>query len=324
MTVARAPAKVIVTGEHFVVHGQPALAAAVNLYSTVAVESGSPGTVEISSSELGIDASFQTGAIDEKNLEGPERSILEPLMLVVERTLERAGSKGLGLRLQVKSQIPVGVGLGSSASTAVSTAAAVAHLLGLQLDKGMICELASVQEQYIHGKPSGIDATTTTYGGVVLFRIGQSPNHLQPAEEVRIIIGNTGTARSTGDLVSKVSHRVQLGDRDLIRISDSAGQLTLQAADAYKNKDFQQLGRLMDENHELLRQIGVSTPQLDRLVKAARDAGALGAKLTGAGGGGCMIALSRPAEDKRISKAIDAAGGRSYIVAIDRLGVRID
>lgn len=324
MTVARAPAKVIITGEHFVVHGQPALAAAVDLYSTVSVEAGSPGIVEISSSELGIDARFQTGALDEKDLESSERSILEPLMLVVERTLERAGSKGRGLRLQIKSQIPVGVGLGSSASTAVSTAAAVAHFLGLQPDRGLICELASVQEQSIHKKPSGIDAMITTYGGVVLFKIGQSPVHLQPAEEVRIIIGNTGTARSTGDLVSKVSQRVQLGDRDLARISDSAGQLTLQAVNAYKNKDFRQLGRLMDENHGLLRQIGVSTPQLDRLVEAARDAGALGAKLTGAGGGGCMIALARPVDDKRVSEAIDAAGGRSYIVAIDRLGVRID
>lgn len=323
MTVARSPAKVIVTGEHFVVHGQPALAAAVNLYSTVVVESGSPGIIEISSSELGIDARFQTEAL-EKNPEGSERSILEPLLLVVERTLERSGSKGLGLRLQVKSQIPVGVGLGSSASTAVSTAAAVAHFLGLQLDRRQICELASVQEQFIHKKPSGIDALITTYGGVVLFKIGLSPVHLQPTDEVRIIIGNTGAARSTGDLVSKVSHRVQLGDRDLTRISDAAGQLTLQAVNAYKKKDFLQLGRLMNENHELLRQIGVSTPQLDRLVEVARDAGALGAKLTGAGGGGCMIALSRPEHDKRISKAIDAAGGRSYIVAMDRLGVKID
>ena len=321
-TVARAPAKVIITGEHFVVHGQPALAAAVNLYSEVTVESGSPGTIEIASSELRIDARFQTGAV--RIPESSKRSILDPLMLVVERTLERAGSRELGLSLQVRSQIPVGVGLGSSASTAVSTATAVAHFLGLRLDKSEICELASVQEQLIHKKPSGIDATTTTYGGVVLFKIGSSPIHLQPTDEVKIIIGDTGAPRSTGDLVSKVSHRVQLGDRDLTRISDSAGHLTLQAVNAYQKKDFRQLGRLMSENHELLRKIGVSTSQLDRLVEAARDAGALGAKLTGAGGGGCMIALSRPEDGKRISGAIDAAGGRSYTVAVDRLGVKID
>ncbi|MEM2942095.1 MAG: mevalonate kinase [Candidatus Bathyarchaeia archaeon] len=321
MSIAHAPAKVIITGEHFVVHGQPALAAAVNLYSKVSVETGSPGIVEISSSELGISARFEAGQMG--SFEVDERRMLEPLMLVVEEVLDRAGERRLGLRLRIESEIPVGVGLGSSASTAVSTAAAVAELLGLKLTREQIRELASIQEQSIHKKPSGIDAHVTTYGGVVLFKLGKQPSHLQPTDDVRIIIGNTGATRSTGDLVSRVGHRIQMGDTDLMRISEAAGQITLQAVEAYVKRDFQQLGRLMDENHELLRQAGVSTSQLDSLVEAARDAGALGAKLTGAGGGGCMIALCRPEEADQVSKAVEAAGGRSYSVTVDKAGVRI-
>ncbi|MBS7623117.1 mevalonate kinase [Candidatus Bathyarchaeota archaeon] len=321
MSIAHAPAKVIITGEHFVVHGQPALAAAVNLYSTVSVEAGSPGIVEISSTELGVTARFQAGK--EGSFIGDGHRMLEPLMLVIEKILDRAGGRGLGLRVRVESEIPVGVGLGSSASTAVSTATAVAGLLGLKLTRDQICELASVQERSIHKKPSGIDALVTTYGGVVLFKLGQPPFHLEPTDDVRIVIGNTGASRSTGDLVSRMGHRIQMGDMDLMRMSDAVGQITLKAFEAYMRRDFHQLGQLMDENHELLRQAGVSTSQLDNLVEAARDAGAFGAKLTGAGGGGCMIALCRPDEGGRVSKAIEAAGGRSYSVAVDRVGVRI-
>jgi mevalonate kinase len=321
MSIAHAPAKVIITGEHFVVHGQPALAAAVNLYSTVYVEAGSPGIVEIYSQELGVSARFETE--DGKSFEGDGRKTLEPLMLVIEEILDRAGERRLGLRLRIESEIPVGVGLGSSASTAVSTATAVADLLGLKLTREQICELASIQEQLIHRKPSGIDALVTTHGGVVLFKLGQPPFHLHPTDDVKIIIGNTGATRSTGDLVSRVGHRIQVGDTDLLRISDAAGRITLKAVEAYVNRDFQQLGQLMNENHELLRQAGVSTSQLDSLVEAARDAGAFGAKLTGAGGGGCMIALCRPEKAGRVSKAIEAAGGRSYSVAVDKAGARI-
>jgi len=322
MTVAYAPAKIIITGEHFVVHGQPALAAAVNLYSKASVEPGPPKMIEISSPSLGVVETTSINTSNEKNIPTCGGSILEPLRLLVERVMEKAGQREVGLRLQVASQIPVGVGLGSSASTAVSTAAAVAKFLNLELDKREICELALVQERFIHKKPSGIDPTTAAYGGMILFKVGEPPIHIRPCNQIGIVIGNTGTARSTGDLVTKVGRHVEGGDADLGRITHSAGQLTLKAVEAYKERDFNGLGRIMNENHKLLMQIGISTPQIDRLVEGARDAGALGAKLTGAGGGGCMIALSRLEDRDKIAEAIVEAGGQPYLVEIDRFGVR--
>ena len=324
MTVASAPGKVIITGEHFVVHGQPALAAAVNLYSRATVEEGPRGILQISSPALGARSVFSIksgGLSDERS---SQIRPLEPLKLVVEKVLEKVGQLEFGLRLDLTSQIPVGVGLGSSASTAVSTAAAVARFLNLRLEKSEIYELASVQERFIHKKPSGIDATTATYGGVILFKIGRPPTRMPAHNQISMVVGNTGTRRSTGDLVTKVTRRVEVGDHDLARTSDSAGELTLKAAKAYEKQDFHQLGLLMNENHELLKKIGVSTAKLDRLVKAAQNAGALGAKLTGAGGGGCMIALSELKNTARVADSIAKAQGRPYIVSIDEAGVSIE
>jgi mevalonate kinase len=322
LLIACAPAKVIITGEHFVVHGQPALAAAVSLYSRAAVDAGAPGIIKISSPNLGVSDTFSTTQIGDKDLSTSARSTLEPLRRVVVAVLERAARADQGLVVEVTSNIPVGVGLGSSASTAVSTAFAVARFLDLRIDRSEICELASVQERIIHKKPSGIDSATTARGGIILFKIGESPASLRQRDQFSIVVGNSGKERSTGDLVSAINRRVEVGDKDLARISEAAGMLTNEAVHAYKKGDFHKLGELMDSNHELLVKIGVSTPQLDRLVKVAKSAGALGAKLTGAGGGGCVIALSRPEDSAKIAEAIADAGAKPYLVGIDWSGVR--
>ena len=322
MVITHAPAKVIIIGEHFVVHGQPALAAAVSLYSRTTVDAGITGTIKISSPNLGVSDVFSARKFGDKVLSASARSNLEPLRRVVMAVLKRAARTDEGLVVEITSSIPVGVGLGSSAATAVSTAFAVARFLDLRIDRSEICELASVQEQIVHKKPSGIDSTTATRGGVILFKVGDSPVSLPQRNQFNIIVGNTGKERSTGDLVSAVTRRVEVGDKDLARISKAAGMLTCEAVRAYEKGDFHRLGKLMDANHELLVKIGVSNPQLDNLVKVAKSAGALGAKLTGAGGGGCMIALSRPEDSKKIAEAIANAGAKPYLVGIDWSGVR--
>jgi mevalonate kinase len=321
--VGQAPAKVILTGEHFVVHGQPALAAAVNLYSRATVRPGVYGIVQISSPELGLKGSYPTRLINTVPSSTHGDSVLEPLRLLVGKVLEEAGETDIGLDLEIISQIPVGVGLGSSASTAVSTTVALAEFLNLHFEKNEILEIAAVQEKHVHKKPSGIDASTITYGGVLCFRVGEQPIRLQSNDQMSIVIGNTGSSRSTGVLVTNVSRRIAVGDKELTRINESAGSLTLEAVKAYKERDFDRLGQLMYANHKLLKQIGVSTTELDTLVEAAMSAGAFGAKLTGAGGGGCMIALSRPKDRTRIADAISSNGGSAYLVELDNLGVRI-
>ena len=322
LMIATAPAKVILTGEHFVVHGQPALAAAIDIYSKVTVRSNIPNIIEISSPALGIKSKFSIKELGKKSNRICNDELIEPLKHIIEKILRIAGQIDCGLKIQIDSKIPVGVGLGSSASTAVSTTLAVARYLNLELKKNDIFEIASIQEKLIHKKPSGIDCTTATYGGVIFFQIGKNSEYLKPNDSVNIVIGDTQSKRSTGDLVTKVTQRVTLGDGEIRRISESAGKLTIEAVKSYKEGEFDNLGKLMNENHKFLQKIGVSTVQLDRLVNVAKQAGALGAKLTGAGGGGCMISICRPEDKRKVANAIENAGGRSYIVSIDSTGVK--
>lgn len=322
LITATAPAKVILTGEHFVVHGQPALAAAIDIYSKVTVRSNIPKIIEISSSALGTTSKFSIKQLGKKSNQISNDGIMDPLKHIVEKILQTAGQIDRGLKIQIDSKIPVGVGLGSSASTAVSTTMAVARYLNLELEKNDIFEIASIQEKLIHKKPSGIDCTTATYGGVIFFKIGKVPEYLKPNNSINIVIGDTRSKRSTGDLVTKVTQRVNLGNGEISRISKSAGKLTMEAVKSYREGDFDNLGKLMNKNQKFLQKIGVSTVQLDRLVNVAQQAGALGAKLTGAGGGGCMIALCRPDNKYKVANAIENAGGRSYIVSIDNTGVK--
>ncbi|MBS7650106.1 mevalonate kinase [Candidatus Bathyarchaeota archaeon] len=320
MASARAPAKVIITGEHFVVHGQPALAAAINLYSKSSVIPALTDTIKISALNLGVEATFQP---TDEGVETPipnAQKIIEPFRLLINEILNRAKIRNVGLHLKIMSQIPIGVGLGSSASTAVSSIVALARFLNLNLTTEEICEVAMIQERLIHKHPSGIDPTTIVYGGVILFRIGHPPIRLSPKRNICFIVGNTGSTRTTGDLVTEVSKH--FGEDEFEMVSEEVGRITLQAAEAYEREDFKELGRLMDKNHELLVRIGVSTPMLNKLAEASRRAGALGAKLTGAGGGGCIIALSTPEYKDRIMKAIMDAGGQPYQVLIDEYGAK--
>jgi mevalonate kinase len=322
LIIATAPAKVILTGEHFVVHGQPALAAAIDIYSKVTVRSNIPNIIEISSPVLGIKSKFSIKELGKKSNRIFNDEPIGPLKYIIEKILRTAGQIDCGLKIRINSKIPVGVGLGSSASTAVSTTLAVARYLNLKLTKNDVFEIASIQEKLIHKKPSGIDCTTTTYGGVIFFKIGKDPEYLAPNDSIKIVIGDTQSKRSTGDLVTKVTKRVTIGDGEIHRISESAGKVTMEAVKSYRKGDFDNLGKLMNANHKFLQKIGVSTVQLDRLVNATQQVGALGAKLTGAGGGGCMIALCYPEDKNKVAKAIEDAGGRSYIVSIDTTGVK--
>ena len=322
LIIATAPAKVILTGEHFVVHGQPALAAAIDIYSKVTVRSNIPNIIEISSPVLGIKSKFSIKELGKKIKRISNDDPIGPLKYIIEKILRTAGQIDCGLKIRIDSKIPVGVGLGSSASTAVSTTLAVARYLNLKLTKNDVFEIASIQEKLIHKKPSGIDCTTTTHGGVIFFKIGKDPEYLAPNDSIKIVIGDTQSKRSTGDLVTKVTKRVTIGDGEIHRISESAGKVTMKAVKSYREGDFDNLGKLMNANHEFLQKIGVSTEQLDRLVNATQQVGALGAKLTGAGGGGCMIALCYPEDKHKVAKAIEDTGGRSYIVSIDTTGVK--
>lgn len=315
---ARAPGKIILAGEHFVVLGAPAVAMAIDLYSQVHVTAKNDPGVDV---DADIPLRFLDG-IDRNRVVPDPRQLLHPLQLAAEATLKHAGISDRALRVDVECDIPVAAGLGSSASTTVAIISAVARFCGIRLSKKEIFKLAFVPENFLHGKPSGVDQAVCIYGGMIQFTRPFTVRPFQPRKEPVILVCDTGIHHTTKTLVGAV---VQKSRREKTRFQDHIAkvrEISKGVVKALKEGDDDDLGVLMYQNHEILRKIGVSHPKLNQLVEVARDAGALGAKLTGAGGGGCIIVLSRNTSDRdRIARVLKRQGGTPYKVSMDTSGV---
>ena len=305
---AVSPAKTILFGEHFVVSGNTAISMAVDLPTVVQVKTKSDDNLTIASPDLAITATFTTepGELVSATGENAE-SILRPVFEAAKFTLKKFNANA-GLSITVTSNVPIGMGLGSSAATAVATVSAISTVLNKQASRQEIFEAAYSLEKIIHGQPSGVDQATVTFGGLITFRRGFVESAITPASLPTIIIGNTGKRRSTAQLISKVTELRQNDPKRYDQIASDAQKIADRAIKALNAGDAHEVGRLMNQNQKLLELVGVSSPELQKLILAARAGGALGAKLTGGGGGGCMIAVT----DKythNVAEAIQDAGG---------------
>ena len=293
----------------------------MNLRAEVSVEETRELGVHVESQDLSLSGSFIDSSFIPKIGGMDARETLEPIYLAVKAISEMHGLKGR-LRVRVKSEIPIAAGMGSSAAVAVATVAAVASFFKLEMSKEEISQLAFRAEEYVHGRPSGIDQTISTFGGVISYRRTRGFNPIEVSAPIPLVIGDTGLKRSTGKLVAMVRERREEFPGIMESIIRAGGNITVSAAEALRKGDLRSLGELMNLNHGLLSAIGVSNGVLDRLVNAARGAGALGSKLTGAGGGGCMIALADQSNIDEVARAIEAAGGRAIPVHESKEGVK--
>jgi mevalonate kinase len=291
---------------------------AINLYSQVEVTPKNGSGVDV---EADIPLRFLAGKPGNPVAADP-RELLRPLQLAAEATLKHVGTRDRGVRVNVECEIPVAAGLGSSASTTVAIISAVAGSYGTKLSRKEIFKLAFVPENFLHGKPSGVDQATCIYGGMIQFTRPFIVTQLRLRKEPVILVCDTGIHHATKTLVGAVvkkSHREKTRFQDYIA---RVREISRGVVKALKEGDDEDLGVLMYQNHEILRKIGVSHPKLNRLVEVAREAGALGAKLTGAGGGGCVIVISRSIQDRdRISRVLRREGGTPYKVSMDTGGV---
>ncbi len=262
MSVGRGLGKLILCGEHAVVFGHPALAFAVDRHTTVEVDRCA-GASRITADQ-------------------PDGRLVDALARVVPSE---------GFAVEIRTDLPVGRGMGSSAALAVALVRALAALDGEAVGAEGIIDRAMPIEQAFHGNPSGLDVAVAAHGGIVRYRRGppRQIKHLA-APRWTVVVLDSGSAGNTAELVAGVAARRPGVDRALDRI----GALVQQAETALT--DDRALGEILDENHALLQRIGVSTPPLDALVGLAKRAGALGAKLAGAGGGGVVLALVDEAE----------------------------
>ncbi len=301
---ASAPGKLILFGEHAVVFGEPALATAINLRAEVYARPHPEWRAD-------------GGSID------------EPRYRYVKAAIAKAATAG-PLWLEVRSMVPSGAGLGSSAAVTVATLGTL-HGMSGSIDAKTIAREAFEVEHEVQGRASPIDTSTASAGGGLLVLPKPQGDLLWTIERdarrwclhrtklppLDFVVGNTGISAATGPLVANVKERVE-HDRKAAEAVREIGRITLDGLEALRRNDLEAAGRLMDRNHALLTGLGVGHPMLDRLVQAARKT-SYGAKLTGAGGGGSIVALSdRPQETV---EAIREAGGKAFVVRSDPIGV---
>jgi mevalonate kinase len=322
--VASAPAKIILFGEHFVVYGEPAIVLAIDRRAYAAVDYHKDGRLHFRSPNLSLAGYFENGAFNvEQGDEREAKMKFEPVNVAVEKVLEK-NKKHVGLDIEISSSVPVAAGLGSSAAVVTAVTAAVGALLKLEMSKEDIFSITYEAEKIVHGTPSGVDPAISTFGGALLFQIDTGFKPLEVKAEMPLVIGDTGVERSTRVQVEKVRHITHNYPRVAESIRKAAREVVLRAIDALEENDLKTLGELMNINHSLLCGIGVSDESLEWLVNAARKGGAFGAKLTGAGGGGCMIALADNEKLEQVLDAIMRAGGRPFIARKTDEGVRIE
>ncbi|WP_265111988.1 mevalonate kinase [Halosolutus halophilus] len=295
MTRSSAPGKVYLFGEHAVVYGEPAVPCAIERRARVEVQRRDDGRLRVNAEDLSLDGftvEYGATADSQPDVDVPESLVTAATQYVdgaIEQVREVTGAEDVGFDVTIESDIPLGAGLGSSAAVVVAAIDAATRELGVALDTDDLAERAFRTEYAVQeGQASRADTFCSATGGAV--RVEGDDCRSIEAPDLPIVIGFDGGAGDTGELVAGVR-----GLRDEYEFAadtvEAIGDVVRNGEQALADGDLAELGRLMDFNHGLLSALGVSSRSLDAMVWAARDAEAYGAKLTGAGGGGCIVAL---------------------------------
>ena len=292
-----AAGKVILLGEHAVVYGKHALAVPIK-NAMVARYRKTQGSVVLNISAWEVNQSFDQ---QDDSVTGAA-SILQLLLAQLNVPAEN-------IEMKVETLLPVAQGLGSSAALAVSMARALSAQLELDLSDDEINQLTFECEKLAHGRPSGIDNTIAVYGQPLLYRKKSEPvrKSIDLQQSAPLVIACSGKRGMTRDQVAGVRNRYEGNRSKYEAVFDEMDQRSLAGCEALINEDYDALGTHMNSCHELLKAIEVSTPELDAMVLLAKEAGAVGAKLTGAGGGGSIVALC-PGSREAVSSALSDAG----------------
>lgn len=305
----RAHGKAILLGEHTVVHGTPALAFPLpTLEARAVARRGGPEVPSGIDSRAGQQFRFTAG-------DGSAGS--SGAHVAVEEALRRWGSAGEVVEVVLDCEIPPARGLGSSAACAAAAVRAVADLYGRTVGSETLYELVQCGEQFAHGRASGVDASAAVAAGPIRFQAGTA-RELAVGLDAALVIADTGTAGATQHAVAAVRRKLDADRRAADRLLERAANLIESAAADLAAGHAEPLGKTLLEFQGLLTELGVSTPEIDTLVTAASDAGAYGAKLTGGGFGGCVLALTETGDGAaNVRAALRRAGAvRTWIVPV--------
>ncbi len=303
---ASAPGKIILFGEHAVVYGRPALAVPVaQVAAEVEVSRSDHPGIWIDAPDVDLHAELNTLPADH-----PIAALIHNLL-----TLLRLDPHP-DLQVTIISSVPVASGLGSGAAVSVALTRAMAAALHHPLSDEQVNTCAYEIEKLHHGTPSGIDNTVITYGKPVFFAKGRPFELVRVGAPFTVVIGNTGLPAPTRESVGDVRRQWEINKPGLESVFDEIGELARDARKTIEEGTWQHLGALMNQNQTLLQKLDVSSPALERLISAACSAGALGAKLSGGGRGGNMIALVPEGAAGDVAAALTSAGSPRVITTV--------
>jgi mevalonate kinase len=299
-----APGKIILFGEHAVVYGRPALAVPViQVHADVEVAASDRPGIWIDAPDIHLRSDLNSLPSDH-----PIASVIHNFLF-----LSRI-SPFPNLDITITSTIPVASGLGSGAAVTVALIRALSSHLNFPMTDEQVNSFAYEIEKLHHGTPSGIDNTVVTYAKPVYFVKGQPIETFKVGHPFTIVIGDTGISAPTRESVGDVRKLWEADKSKWEGVFDEVGEVIKQAKQAIESGKWENLGDLMGKNHAFLQKMTVSSPELDNLVSAARKAGALGAKLSGGGRGGNMIALVKPEQAESVARSLMESGAGNTVI----------
>jgi len=304
------PGRICLMGDKVDLLGKPVIGMAINLMMKITFKEKSDDIIEFYSHDTKEHIKFKLDESPPLNIDLAYWSVLyERLRKYVKK----------GFYIDVQSEIPIGAGLSSSAAISVGFIKALDYIFKLKLSNFDIAELAYLGENHDLGIQCGrLDQYTITYGGVVFIHTGEVPRvERLNIKELPVVVGDSMEERKSSIILNRVMRQIQEKDRITLNAFKVIEKCVYQAKEALVKKDFKKLGELMDKQQEQERVFQADTHKIIKLCEAAKDAGALGAKQMGAGGGGCIVAIA-PGKQKEVANAITNAGGRAWVFDIFR------
>lgn len=325
---ASAPGKVILFGEHFVVYNNIAIVAAINRRCFAKAEFTENLDVRITS-DLRTDRNLNSLQPVKTSDVPSGNKMLRPIDHLC-RSIISEFSLNIGFEIHIKSELPIGVGLGSSAASCVAVAGILRSILRCKTRRGVserdrkwVYRKALDGERLIHKKSSGVDCYISTYGGLIHFAglTEITPIESQP---LPIYLINTQKSHETSELVSHVRRFSQNKVMLFNELMDDATGICSSALKAIARGSIEEIGPLMTENHKLLKKIGVSNKEIEKIIRICNKCGSLGAKITGAGGGGSILVLARPETIPTLNASLSGLGLSLEAIEIETQGLLVD
>jgi mevalonate kinase len=319
MIKTSAPGKLMLFGDHAVVHDRPCIVTAVDYRISTIIEKTNDNKIIINAPDLNV-KNYEV-SIDDLENEHPRKVVFA--LTAIKNFFKKYNIKS-GLNIKTKSEFSSEFGLGSSSAVTVNIIKGLAGLFKIKMSNKDLFDLSYKTVLEIQQVGSGFDVAAAIYGGSLFFVTGGKIIEPIRIKELPIIVGYTGVKADTATLVKMVYRRLAEEPEKINKNFDESSKIVNEAREEIKKSNWKRVGELMDLNQDLLRDLGVSSKELERLISAAKDAGAYGAKLSGAGGGDCMIAIADEKNHKNVKKAIEKAGGKIIDAKLNAEGVKLE